>query len=108
MSTFNFHGEISGPSNFGDNGRIEIRHGASLTEALRAAGDLVQQLRLEQRPELAEQAEIVRGELATAEEERRPADSGRIRQALETVSLGLAAGSGCLGLAQEVGRLAGL
>ncbi|MER5613977.1 hypothetical protein [Streptomyces sp. NPDC002215] len=108
MSTFNFHGQISGPSNFGDNGKIEIHQGASPAEALRLAAELVQQLRQEHRLELAEQAEIVRGELVQAEEERRPADQGRVRQALETISLGLAAGSGGIALVQEIGRLVGL
>ncbi|MCX4392949.1 MULTISPECIES: hypothetical protein [unclassified Streptomyces] len=108
MSTFNFHGQISGPSNFGDNGKIEIHQGASPVEALRLAAELVQQLRQERRLELAEQAEIVRGELVQAGEERRPADQGRVRQALETISLGLAAGSGGIALVQEIGRLVGL
>ncbi|RST17782.1 hypothetical protein EF908_33835, partial [Streptomyces sp. WAC04770] len=36
------------------------------------------------------------------------ADQGRIRQALETLTVGLAAGSGGIALAQEIGRLVGL
>ncbi|MEV7425078.1 MULTISPECIES: hypothetical protein [unclassified Streptomyces] len=109
MSTFNFHGEISGPSNFGDGGRIEVHHhGTSAAEAVRLAAELVRQLRAEDSPALAAQAEVVRGELVRADEEGRPADQGRLRQALETISLGLAAGSGGVALAQEIGRLIGL
>ncbi|WP_326595241.1 hypothetical protein [Streptomyces sp. NBC_01803] len=109
MSTFNFHGEISGPSNFGDGGKIEIhQHGSSPADALRLATELVRQLRTENQPTLADQAEVVRGELVRAEQEQRPADRGRVRQALETISLGLATGSGGLALAQELGRAFGL
>ncbi|MEW1748189.1 hypothetical protein ACIQU1_03290 [Streptomyces angustmyceticus] len=109
MSTFNFHGEVSGPSNFGDGGKIEIHHhGASPAEALRLAGELVRRLQAEQQPALAAQADVLRGELAQAGQEGRPADQGRVRQALETISMGLAAGSGGLALAQELGRALGL
>ncbi|MFH8553410.1 hypothetical protein [Streptomyces celluloflavus] len=107
MNTFNFHGEISGPSNFGDGGRIEIHHGESPTEALSLATELVRQLRTEGLSTLAAQAETVRGELVEAEEEQRPADHGRIRQALQTISLGLTAGSSGLVLVQELGHLIG-
>ncbi|MFE7608348.1 MULTISPECIES: hypothetical protein [Streptomyces] len=108
MSTFNFHGEVSGPSNFGDGGRIEIHHhGESPTEALSLATELVRQLRTEGQSALAAQAETVRGELVEAEEEQRPADHGRIRQALQTISLGLTAGSSGLALVQELGHLIG-
>ncbi|WP_275462484.1 hypothetical protein [Streptomyces noursei] len=108
MSTFNFHAEVSGPSNFGDGGRIEIHHhGGSPAEALRLATELVRQLRTEGQPALAAQAEVVRGELVEAEQEQRPADQGRVRQALQTISLGLAAGSSGLALVQELGRLFG-
>ncbi|XXZ52047.1 hypothetical protein AAGT00_30125 [Streptomyces cavourensis] len=50
----------------------------------------------------------MRGELVRAGEEGRPADRGRIRQALETLTVGLAAGSGGIALAQDIGRLVGL
>ncbi|MGA5472192.1 hypothetical protein ACPCUK_25900 [Streptomyces arboris] len=109
MSTYNFHGDISGPSNFGDHGKIEVTYGTPPAEALKLAADLVQLVRQEAAlPELAAQAEIVRGELVRAGEEGRPADQGRIRQALETLTVGLAAGSGGIALAQEIGRLVGL
>ncbi|WP_371790288.1 hypothetical protein OG285_05175 [Streptomyces sp. NBC_01471] len=109
MSTFNFHGGVSGPSNFGDGGKIEIHHhGVGPAEAMRLAGELVQQLRTEGRPALAAEAEAVRGELARAGQGQLPTDQGRIRQALETISLGLATGSGGLQLVRELGRVVGL
>ncbi|MEQ4606823.1 hypothetical protein ABMX48_07285 [Streptomyces cavourensis] len=67
MSTYNFHGNISGPSNFGDHGKIEVTYGAPPAEALQLAADLVQLVRREAaRPELAAEAEFVRGELVRA------------------------------------------
>ncbi|MEU2068264.1 hypothetical protein [Streptomyces anulatus] len=110
MSTYNFHGDISGPSNFGDNGKIHVTYGTPPAEAVKLAADLVQLVRQEEaaRPELTAQAEVVRGELVRAGEEGRPADQGRIRQALETLTVGLAAGSAGFALAQEIGRLVGL
>ncbi|MGK5637164.1 hypothetical protein ACSNOK_02420 [Streptomyces sp. URMC 126] len=107
MSTFNIHGNITGPSNFGDHGRIEIRHGESPAEALRLAGELVRRLSAES-PELAEPAALVRGELTRADEERRPVDRGRIRQWLELITTGAAAGSGSLALARELGQALGM
>lgn len=111
MSTFNFHGNITGPANIGDNGRIEIgemhQHGTDAVDTLRLAGELVARLRAEY-PALAPEAEVIRGELTGAGGEGRPADRGRIRAALETISVGVAAGSGGLALAQELGRALGM
>ncbi len=106
MSTYNFHGEISGPGNFGDHGRIEINQSAGEAQALRLAADLVLRLRTEN-PQLAEEARIVQGELVSAQQEQRPADRGRIRQALETISLGLTVGGGGLELAEKLGHVLG-
>ncbi|MEV5240431.1 hypothetical protein AB0K89_15210 [Streptomyces cinnamoneus] len=109
MSTFNFHGEISGPGNFGDGGKIEIHHhGATPAEALRLAAELARQLRAEGRAVLAEQADVVHGELVRAGQEQRSVDPGRVRRALETISTGLTTGSAGLALAQELGRVIGL
>ncbi|WP_370422593.1 hypothetical protein AB8O64_30225 [Streptomyces sp. QH1-20] len=107
MSTYNFHGNISGPGNYGDNGKIVVHHGQSPAEALRLAGDLVRQLRAES-PALAGEAELLRGELVRADEEGRPADRGRLREWLELISTGAAAGSGSFTLAQELGRALGM
>lgn len=109
MSTYNFHGSVSGPSNFGDNGRIEVHHhGASPAETLRLATELVGALRREgAAPALTAEAETVRGELARAQQEQVHADRGRLRRALDTVTAGLTAGSGALVLAQELVRALG-
>lgn len=107
MSTYNFHGNISGPANFGDHGRIEINNGMDPAAVLRVADQLVERLRGEN-PALVGQAEVIQGELVQAGQEGRAADRGRIRSALETISIGVAAGSGGLALAQELGRALGL
>ncbi|MGP2440635.1 hypothetical protein [Streptomyces sp. JW3] len=107
MSTYNFHGNISGPANFGDHGRIEINHGPDPAAVLALADRLVERLRGEQ-PALAADAEVIQGELMRAGQEGRAADRGRIRAALETIGVGVAAGSGSLALAQELGRALGL
>ncbi|WP_217236724.1 hypothetical protein [Streptomyces sp. AC555_RSS877] len=107
MGTYNFHGNISGPSNFGDNGRIEINHGADAAAVLKVADQLVERLRGES-PSLVAQAQVIQGELVQAGQEGRVADRGRIRAALETIGIGVAAGSGSLALAQELARALGL
>ncbi|MFI5680300.1 hypothetical protein [Streptomyces cellulosae] len=107
MSTFNFHGNIEGPANFGDNGRIEINNGADAATVLRVADQLVDRLRGEN-PALVAPARVIQGELAQAGQEGRAADRGRIRSALETISVGVAAGSGGFALAQELARALGM
>lgn len=107
MSTYNFHGNVSG-SNIGPDGRVEINHyGADPAAVLHLADRLVERLRLDQ-PALVPQAQVVRGELAAAGQGGQPADRGRIRAALETIGVGVAAGSGGLALVQEIGRALGL
>jgi hypothetical protein len=107
MATYNFNGGISGPANFGDNGRIEITYGQSPAEASRLAAELVARLRADD-SDRAGHAEEVQGELAAAGREGRPVDRGRIRRALETLSTGLAAGSAALALVQGLGHALGL
>ncbi|MBT2409424.1 hypothetical protein J7I94_02405 [Streptomyces sp. ISL-12] len=107
MSTYNFHGNISGPSHFGDHGHIEIHNGADPAAVLALADRLVERLRGEH-PALAPEAEAVQGELVRAGQEGRAVDRGRIRAALETIGIGVAAGSGSLALAQEIQRVLGL
>ncbi|MFS8197412.1 hypothetical protein ACLVWQ_01870 [Streptomyces sp. CWNU-52B] len=107
MSTFNFHGDINGPANFGDHGRIEVSNGPDPAQSLRLAADLVELLRTEN-PRLVAPAEVVRGELARAGQDGAAPDRGRVRSALETISVGVAAGSGGLALAQELSRVLGL
>lgn len=107
MSTFNINGDINGPANFGDHGRIEINNGADAAQSLRLAAELVERLRTEN-PPLVAQAEVVRGELARAGQDGAAPDRGRVRAALDTISVGVAAGSGGLALAQELSRVLGL
>jgi hypothetical protein len=106
MSTYNIN-NVNGPANLGDNGRIEINNGMDAAAVLRVADQLVERLRSEN-PALVGQAEVIQGELVQAGQEGRAADRGRIRSALETISIGVAAGSGGLALAQELGRALGL
>ncbi len=106
MSTYNIR-NVNGPANLGDHGRIEVNHqGADPAAVLRLAEQLVQRLSIE-KPALVPQAQIIQGELAEAAEGR-PANRGRIRSALETISIGVTAGGGGLALAQELSRILGL
>ncbi|MFH0516059.1 hypothetical protein ACHBTE_02635 [Streptomyces sp. M41] len=106
MSTYNIR-NINGPANIGDHGRIEINNGADPAELLRLAERLVERLRTDN-PALVAQGQIIQGELVQAEQDGQPANRGRIRSALETIGIGVAAGSGSLALAQEIGRALGL
>lgn len=106
MSTYNIR-NVNGPANIGDNGRIEINNGTDAAAVLRLAGELVQRLATDN-PSLVPAAQIIQGELADADQDGRPANRGRIRSALETIGIGVAAGSGSLALAQEIARALGL
>ncbi|MFE0253859.1 hypothetical protein [Streptomyces sp. NPDC059010] len=106
MSTFNIR-NINGPANIGDHGRIEINNGADPAAVLRLAEQLVERLRADN-PALVPQAQVIQGELASTGQDGRTADRGRIRSALETIGIGVAAGSGSLALVQEIGRVLGL
>ncbi|MDL2081875.1 hypothetical protein QNN03_36160 [Streptomyces sp. GXMU-J15] len=104
----NYHiNNVNGPANFGDHGRIEINNGTDAATLLRLADQLVERLRVEN-PALVPHAQVIQGELAGAGQDGRSADRGRIRSALETIGIGVAAGSGGLALAQDIGRLLGL
>lgn len=104
----NYHiNNVNGPAIFGDNGRMEINNGTDAATLLRLADQLVEKLRVES-PALVPQAQVIQGELAGAGQDGRTADRGRIRAALETIGIGVAAGSGGLALAQEIGRVLGL
>jgi hypothetical protein len=106
MSMYNI-GNVNGPSNIGDHGHIEINHGFDLGTLLRLADQLVERTSME-RPSLVPQAEIIRGELIQASQDGQSPNRGRIRSALETIGIGVAAGSGSLALAQEITGLLGL
>ncbi|MEV7865877.1 hypothetical protein AB0P17_07180 [Streptomyces sp. NPDC088124] len=107
MSTYNFHGPISGQSIFGDGGQNLIFQGPSAARAMGVADDLVRLLRAEQdgRDDAAVQ---LRGELARAESEERPVDEERVRGWLTTIREGSAAGSGALALIASLKELLGL
>ncbi|WP_405528311.1 hypothetical protein OG592_10265 [Streptomyces avidinii] len=108
MSTYHFHGNVSGPNNIGDHGTINIGEQDTAARTLRLAAELAQWLRAEGAgPERLDAAQALRGELERAGQEGRPAEPGLIRRSLETVTLGLGAGSAGLALAQEISRLLG-
>ncbi|MGI5379046.1 hypothetical protein ACQEV2_33310 [Streptomyces sp. CA-251387] len=106
MSTYNIR-NINGPANIGDHGHIEVNNGADPAAVLHLAERLVERLHIDN-PALVPQAQIIQGELLGAEQDGQPANRGRIRSALETIGIGVAAGSGSLALVQELGRVLGL
>ncbi|MGW6460065.1 hypothetical protein ACWF94_29755 [Streptomyces sp. NPDC055078] len=117
MNTYNF-GDISGGRhqfgnqntniNVSGQGRVEINQdGASAEAVARLAAELVQQLRSE-RPGLVGHAELVQGEIVTAQEEGRAIEEGRVRRWLETIQAGVGASGGALALAQALGGALGL
>lgn len=106
MGTYNIR-NVNGPANLGDNGRIEINNGTDAAAVLHLADQLVERLRREN-PALVPQAQVIQGELAQAGQEGRAANRGRIRAALETIGVGVAAGSGGLALAEQLGHALGL
>lgn len=106
MSTYNIR-NINGPANIGDHGHIEVNNGVDPAALVQLAERLVERLRFDN-PALVPQGEIIQGELISAEQDGQPANRGRIRSALETIGIGVAAGSGSLALAQEISRALGL
>ncbi len=105
--TYNFNGNISGPTNIGENNVINIgQQQDTAAQTLHLATQLAQWLR-EQGATTAQidAAEVLRGELDRAAQERRAAEPGLIQRSLQTIGLGLGAGSTGLSLAQEIGRL---
>ncbi|ANP50269.1 hypothetical protein J2Z21_000997 [Streptomyces griseochromogenes] len=107
MSTYNFHGNINGPANMGDQVRIDITHGLNLEGVIRLSEGLLDALRAEY-PGLVGHGEIIRGALAESEADGGPPNRGRIRSALETISIGASAGSGSLAFVQQFMHVMGL
>ncbi|MFJ9815621.1 hypothetical protein ACIRU3_10160 [Streptomyces sp. NPDC101151] len=108
MSTYNFHGNVNGPSNMGDHGRIEINHYEPPPEAVvRLAEGLIEALRAEY-PVLVGHGEVIRGALMESVGDGGPPNRGRIRSALETISIGAAAGTGSLAFTQQLMHVMGL
>ncbi|MFK0048476.1 hypothetical protein ACIQU4_31190 [Streptomyces sp. NPDC090741] len=107
MGTFNFNGDVNAGI-IGDNGTINIGQQDAAAETLRLAAELARWLRDQgAAPSRIEAADVLRGELDRAAQERRAAEPGVIRRSLETITLGLGVGSGGLALAQEISRLLG-
>ncbi|WP_330299197.1 hypothetical protein [Streptomyces sp. NBC_00503] len=108
MGTYNFHGDITGPGNYGDNGTINIGQQDTAAQTLRLAAELAQWLRSAGADQAQlDAAQTLHGELDRAGREQRAAEPGVVRRALETITLGLGAGSTGLALAQELTRLLG-
>ncbi|MGW6848022.1 hypothetical protein ACWGCK_04570 [Streptomyces virginiae] len=108
MSTYNFHGNVSGPNNIGDHGTINIGQQDTAAQTLSLAAELARWLRAEgASQDRLDAAQALRGELDRAGQEGRAAEPGLIRRSLETITLGLGAGSTGLALARELGRLLG-
>ncbi|GGJ21800.1 hypothetical protein [Streptomyces brasiliensis] len=106
MSTYNFHGNADGSRGYGDHDgddRVGINNGA----LLRVAEQLVERLRSEN-PALIGYAEIIRDELTQAAPDGRGANHGRIRSSLETIGVGVSAGTGSLVLVQQLTHVLGL
>ncbi|MFE2322506.1 hypothetical protein ACFXD5_00995 [Streptomyces sp. NPDC059385] len=108
MATYNFNGNVNGPANFGDNGTINIGRQDGAEQTLRLAAELARWLRAEGADQdRLDAARTLHGELEQAGREQRAAEPGVVRRALETITLGLGAGSTGLALAQEITRLLG-
>ncbi|MFE2100023.1 MULTISPECIES: hypothetical protein [unclassified Streptomyces] len=107
MSTYNF-GNINGPANIGDHGRIEINPYAPASEALvRLSDGLLEQLHAEY-PGLVRHGETIRGAMMESVGDGGPPNRGRIRSALEAISIGAAAGTGSLTFTQQLMHVMGL
>lgn len=107
MSAYDFHGNVNGPGDFGDQGPVETRNGSGTAAVLRLAEQLVERLRTEN-PALIGYGEIIRDELTQAAPDGRGANQGRIRFALETIGIGVTAGTGSLALVQQLTQALGL
>ncbi|MEU9799763.1 hypothetical protein [Streptomyces sp. NPDC051000] len=106
MSTYNFHGDINGPAVYGDHATLNIGDPETAARTLRLAGELALWLKSEGAPQdRIDAAETLRAELDRAARERCSVEPGLVRRCLETVTLGLGAGSTGLVLAQEITRL---
>ncbi|MFC9278932.1 hypothetical protein [Streptomyces collinus] len=108
MSTYNFHGNINGPAHMGDHGRIEVNvHGPATEPLVRLAEGLIEALRAEY-PVLVPHGEVIHGALMESVGDGGPPNRGRIRSALETISIGAAAGTASLAFTQQFMQALGL
>ncbi|MGW0767254.1 hypothetical protein [Streptomyces sp. NPDC002676] len=95
MSAYSY-GPAHGPGGYGNRG-----YGGLDPEGLVELGDrLLQTLRAEY-PGLAGYGETIKGELELAAEDGGPPNRGRIRLALEAISISASAGTGSLAYVQQ-------
>lgn len=109
MGTYHFHGNVNGPGNYGDHGVINIgREEDDAARVLRLAAELACWLAARNAgPERIDAVRTLRGELEEAGREQRAPEPGLVRRSLETITLGLGAGSVGLALAQQISALLG-
>ncbi|WP_329561459.1 hypothetical protein [Kitasatospora sp. NBC_01266] len=104
---FTFNGEIKNSVIGGSNNVQNNFTGAeSSADAVRQAAQLIDLVQQES-PELHTAAEAVHAELVRAAEQRVSPDCGRIRSWLDTIVLGLTAGSSALTLVQGIHQAIG-
>ncbi|MER7921883.1 hypothetical protein ABTY96_01910 [Streptomyces sp. NPDC096057] len=107
MSTFNFNGGGNiHNSHIGDHGHV-VNNGTDSATVLALADRLVDRMRGEY-PTLVPQAQVIQGELVQAGEEGRAVNRGRVRAALETITIGVGAGTGGLALIEQLKHALGL
>ncbi|ARP72978.1 hypothetical protein LK07_27955 [Streptomyces pluripotens] len=105
MSTYNF-GSTGATTGFG--GPTEINHYAlDLATLMNVADRLTETLHTEY-PGLVHHGEVIEAELAQSAEDGLPPNRGRIRSALEAISIGAAAGTGSLTFTQHLMQALGL
>lgn len=114
MSSFNFHGPVNGPVQAGDHNTMNVNGpGASgdspaasdarANEAVVALAQRLVDVLARENPGLLPQAEQVRAELERGGRQGAEApDTGRIRQRLDLITSGTAAGSGALALVEGI------
>ncbi|MEU6281908.1 hypothetical protein [Streptomyces sp. NPDC047028] len=95
MSTYNFHGN---PTN---------GHHPDPDALLHLTGGLLKSLRAEY-PGLVRYGEIIQGEAELSAEDGDPPNRGKIRTALEAVTIGAAAGTGSLAYTRELVQMLAL
>ncbi|MBV2354268.1 hypothetical protein KUM39_07810 [Streptomyces sp. J2-1] len=101
MSTYNFHGN-SGPAGMGDFGRVAFDPYRPASEGLVGlSDDLLDALHAEF-PGLVVHGEAIRGALLESLGDGGPPNRGRIRSALEAISIGAPAGTQSLVHTQQL------
>ncbi|MFI0937515.1 hypothetical protein [Streptomyces sp. NPDC021020] len=114
MSSFHFNAPVNGPVQAGDHTTMNVnapgvgadafRSGdARAVEAVVALAERLVDVLAREEPRLLPQAEAVRTELERGGQQGAAApDTGRIRQRLDLITSGVAAGSGALALVEGI------